>query len=73
LELVAPEEIQKAVRLVVSESYGMPAAEVPTAVCRFLGFAHTTDDMCTLVEHNCGELLSRGELRASGINLAIPG
>lgn len=73
LELVAPEEIQKAVLVVISESYGMPAADVPVAVCRRLGFAQTTDDMRRLMERNCDELRSRGQLRASGVNLTVAG
>jgi Protein of unknown function (DUF3320) len=47
LEFVAPEEVRRAIIIVVEESYGIVPAEVPSAVCHLFGFARVTDEMST--------------------------
>ena len=44
LEFVPPEEIRRAILLVVQESYGIVPGEVPNAVCRLFGFSRVTDE-----------------------------
>ena len=70
-EMVAPEEIRKAILLVVEEAYGMPPAEVPIAVCRKLGFGHVTEDMRNCVEPHRDALVDDGALQLSGFNLTV--
>lgn len=72
IELIAPEEIQRAVLLVIEDSYGMPSSEVSVAVCRRFGFVHANEDMRSVVESHRDELVAKGQLRISGINLTIP-
>lgn len=45
LELVAPEEIGEAILMIVKASLGINLEDVPTAVCRLLGFGRTTEEM----------------------------
>jgi hypothetical protein len=71
LGLVAPEEIRRAILIVVQESYGIVPAEVPNAVCRLLGFARVTDDMRTAVEPHRDALLREGHLTLNGPNLVL--
>jgi hypothetical protein len=71
LELVAPEEIRRAIPSVVQESYGIVPEEVPNAVCRLLGFARVTDDMGATVEPHREALLREGYLALNGLNLVL--
>jgi hypothetical protein len=71
LELVAPEEIRRAILIVVQESYGIVPEEVPNAVCRLLGFARVTDDMGAAVEPHREALLREGYLALNGLNLVL--
>jgi hypothetical protein len=71
IEFVAPEEIRRAICLVVEESYGIVPAEVPGAVCRLFGFARVTDEMSAAVEPHRDALLSEGRLSLEGVNLVL--
>jgi very-short-patch-repair endonuclease len=69
LELIAPEEIRRAILIVVTEAYGIVPEDVPNAVCRLLGFARMTDEMRAAVEPHRDALLREGYLRLNGLNL----
>jgi hypothetical protein len=71
LEFVAPEEIRRAVLIVVEQSFGIVPIEVPTAVCRLFGFARVTDDMIAVVEPHRDTLLREGKLALRGVNLVL--
>ena len=71
LEFVAPEELRRAILMVVQESYGIVPAEVPNAVCRLFGFSRVTDDMSAAVEPHRDELLREGYLALQGVNLVL--
>jgi hypothetical protein len=71
LDLVAPEEIQRAILKVIAESYGMQPDEVPGAVCRILGFARVTDEMRSAVEPHREALVKKGLLMQNGRNLTV--
>ena len=71
LEFVAPEEIRRAVLMVVEQSFGIVSIEVPTAVCRLFGFARVTDDMIAVVEPHRDTLLREGTLALRGVNLVL--
>ena len=69
LEFVAPEEVRRAILIVVEESYGIVPTEVPSAVCRLFGFARVTDEMSAAVEPHRDALLREGYLSLQGVNL----
>ncbi len=71
LDLIAPEEIQKAIVAVIEDSFGVPAADIPVAVCRRFGFGQTTEDMRNVIEQHRDELLASGQLQVRGINLTV--
>jgi very-short-patch-repair endonuclease len=71
LDLVAPEEIRRAILIVVQESYGIVPEEVPNAVCRLFGFARVTDELRTSVEPHRDALLREGHLALNGLNLVL--
>ena len=71
LELVAPDELRRAILIVVQESYGIVPAEVPNAVCRLFGFSRVTDDMTAVVEPHRDALLREGSLALQGVNLVL--
>ena len=69
LEFIAPEEVRRAILIVVEESYGIVPTEVPSAVCRLFGFARVTDEMCAAVEPHRDALVREGYLKLQGVNL----
>jgi hypothetical protein len=71
LEFVAPEELRRAILIVVQESYGIVPAEVPNAVCRLFGFSRVTDEMSAAVEPCRDALLREGYLALQGVNLVL--
>jgi very-short-patch-repair endonuclease len=71
LEFVAPEELRRAILIVVQESYGIVPADVPNAVCRLFGFSRVTDDMSAAVEPHRDALLREGYLTLQGVNLVL--
>jgi very-short-patch-repair endonuclease len=71
LDLVAPEEIRRAILILVQESYGIVPEEVPNAVCRLFGFARVTDELRTPVEAHRDALLREGHLALNGLNLVL--
>lgn len=52
----------------VRESHGIARSEIPSAVCRVLGFARVTENMASIVEAtlreqiHCEELIEKGEV-----------
>jgi very-short-patch-repair endonuclease len=70
-EFVAPEEVRRAVQIVVRESCGIVPDEVPGAVCRLFGFARVTSDMIAAVEPQRDALVREGRLFLQGLNLVL--
>jgi very-short-patch-repair endonuclease len=73
LEFVAPEEIRRAILMVVEESYGIIPEEVPNAVCRLFGFSRVTDEMSAVVDPHRDALIREGYLVVQGVNLVLAG
>jgi very-short-patch-repair endonuclease len=71
LEFVAPEEIRRAILIVVEESYGIVPAEVPNAVCRLFGFSRVTDEMSAAVAPHRDALIRERYLVIQGVNLVL--
>lgn len=70
-ELVSPQEIGKAIELVVEKSIGLGEKEVASATCRVLGFARVTEEMRVRVEEVLTGLVNDGTLRKSGDQLVV--
>ena len=70
-EFVAPEEIRRAILVVVQDSYGIAPQEVPNAVCRLFGFSRVTDEMTAAVEPHRDALAREGRLALRGVNLVL--
>ena len=72
LELVAPEELAAAVERIVSDAFGVAPDDLPAAVCRWLGFPRTTDEMKGRVASLIDDLLADGRLDRQGHRLVLP-
>jgi hypothetical protein len=66
LELISPEELREAARLVVRSSLGIAAQNLPAEVSRLFGFSRVTPAWRGPVEAAVRELVARGELREQG-------
>ena len=69
IELVAPEEIAEAVRLVVEHSYGIERAEAVAEAGRLLGFKNATKKVRTPIDRALANLVRKGELAVDGNQL----
>jgi hypothetical protein len=69
LELVAADEIRRAIVAVVQQAYGISPDEIPAAVCKVLGFARVNDEMDACVCRHRDDLLNEGILVREGVNL----
>ncbi|RME19513.1 MAG: DUF3320 domain-containing protein [Deltaproteobacteria bacterium] len=65
-ERIAPEEIARAVELVVRAGAAVPPDEAVTAACRMLGFSRPTDDYRKAAGAAVDTLLASGRLRKHG-------
>ena len=71
LELIAPEEIQEAIKLVVSESLGIEEKDLPQETCRLFGFKKVNENMRRGVESVMNEMLKREELTERAGSLVL--
>ena len=71
LELVAPEEIEAAIKIVVSNSLGIERGELPREVCRMLGLGSVRGDRQQTVEMIADKMAERGELTLKGASLIL--
>ncbi|GAB3302231.1 DUF3320 domain-containing protein [Hymenobacter tenuis] len=62
LSFVAPEELARALRTVVEQSFALPREAVYLPAVRLLGFSRLTPDMRLLLEPALAGLLERGEV-----------
>ena len=69
LELIAPEEIQEAIKLIVSESYGIEQNDLAHETCRLFGFKRVTPEMKQRVKSAINEMIKRGDLIEKGESL----
>ena len=72
LELIAPEEIHEAIKLIVSESLGIERKDLPKETCKLFGFKKVNESMQRDVEVKINEMIEHGELteRAGSLVLA---
>lgn len=62
LELIAPEEIHEAIKLIVSESLGIERKDLPKETCKLFGFKKVNESMQRDVEVKINEMIEHGEL-----------
>jgi very-short-patch-repair endonuclease len=62
LELIAPEEIQESIKLIVSESCGIEQDDLPHETCKLFGFKKVNENMRQGVKVIINEMIQNGEL-----------
>ena len=72
LEFIAPEEIEAAIKQVVSDAFGIDRGELVREVCRLFGFRSVSGDMRQGVDKVVEGLIERGQLIWQGDSLVIP-
>ena len=72
IEMIAPEEIARALCHAVSDSFGIGEDEAISDVCRMFGFQRTGSKITSQVQSIVNQLLREGILRRSGAQLRIP-
>ncbi len=70
-KLIAPEEIQEAIKLIVSESCGIEQDDLPRATCRLFGFKKVNWDMQDEIEGIIYKMIERGELTDKAGSLVL--
>ena len=71
LELIAPEEIEVAIKQVVSNAFGIEREELAREVCRLFGFRSVSGDMRQGVERVVEGLIENEQLIWQGDSLVI--
>ena len=66
IELVSPEEIAEAVKMIVKNSYGIGRAEAATATAQLLGFRSVSKNIRTHVDRIVETLIESGDVVTSG-------
>lgn len=72
LELIAPEEIAMAIRIVVEGAYGIQQSDVPKPTVRLLGFPQITEDRRARVNAVVNQMIREGRLVEQGGLLLVP-
>ena len=72
LELIAPEEIEMAIKQVVSAAFGIEREDLAREVCRLFGFRSVSGDMRQGVERVVEGLIENEQLIWQGDSLVIP-
>ena len=62
LELISPEEVQKAIVETVTSSMGIERTDIPTEACRKFGFLRVTETMKGAVLSQVQEMIEDGRL-----------
>ncbi len=69
-ELIAPEEVEEAVLLVIYDAVAIAQAEIPLAVVRLFGFRQVNEGVATAVQAAVDRLIGRGWVTAVGEQLS---
>ena len=71
LELIAPEEIERAVKIVVSNALGIDRGDLPQEVCKLFGFKAVSENMRRQVEKVVDRMIEKGQLTWKGNSLVL--
>ena len=72
IEFIAPEEIEMAIKQVVSVAFGIEREELAREACKFFGFKSVSEDMRRSVDKVVEELIEKRQLIWQGDSLVIP-
>ena len=71
LELIAPEEIEMAIKQVVSDAFGIEREELAREACKLFGFKSVSMEMRRRIEFVIDAMIEREELTRKGDSLVI--
>ena len=71
LELIAPEEIQIAIKQLVSDAFGIERNDLSREVCKLFGFVTVSANMRQKVEEVINEMIEHGDLKEKGSSLLL--
>ena len=71
LELIAPEEIEMAIKQIVSNAFGIEQNDLPHETCRLFGFKKVNADMSRRVEAITNKMIERRDLIEKGNSLVL--
>ncbi|MDE0426788.1 MAG: DUF3320 domain-containing protein [Candidatus Poribacteria bacterium] len=71
LELIAPEEMQVAIKQLVSDAFGIERNDLAREVCKVFGFVTVSANMRRKVEKVISEMIENGQLKEKGSSLLI--
>lgn len=66
MEQIAPEEVQMAIRRVVENALGIYRDDIPSAVCSFLGFGRTSEEMRRHIDGLVEQMIATKQLKWRG-------
>ncbi len=66
IEMVAPQEIAEAIKIIVEHSYGIGRAEAATATARLLGFRNVSKNIRTHIDRIVEMLIESGDVVTNG-------
>ena len=72
IDLIAPEEIEVAIKQIVSDAFGIEREDLAREVCRLFGFRSVSGDMRQGVERVAEVLIEDGQLIWQGDSLVLP-
>ena len=72
LDLIAPEEIEAAIKQIISDAFGIEREELAREVCKLFGFRSVSGDMRQGVGKVIEGLIEEGQLIWQGDSLVIP-
>jgi hypothetical protein len=72
INYIAPEEIEEAIILVVTDSIGIPQEEAISEVARILGYTRTSEKIREYIKNSVTRLLLDGRLKQHNHNLVLP-
>ena len=71
LELIAPEEVQIAIKQLVSDAFGIEQNDLSREVCKLFGFGTVSANMRQKVEEVINEMIEHGDLKEKGSSLLL--
>ena len=71
LDLVAPEEIEATIKIIVSDSLGIEPCDLPREVCKLLGLGRVREDTQKKVKVIADRMVDREELTRKGASLVL--
>jgi hypothetical protein len=66
MDQIPPEEVQAAVQRVVGNALGMYRGDIPSAVCSFLGFGRTSEEMRRHIDRLVDHMVATKQLKWRG-------